>query len=399
MTPRRAATAGGSWRWPWRSGGAPVSAGRKGVVHVVDSLVVGGAQQLLVSYAAEAHRRGDAVLVIDLSGHAEADGRITGQIRGHGAEVVSLPRGGWGAWAAFSQILVVARLLARRRPEVVQTHLTRAHVVGLLASRFVGVPAVATLHNTRVGGDGNSPRALAFETWLLRHAARSLVACGAVVERAHRQRLAPRPVTVVPNASSPPEELDEQRRRLLRLEIAGRECTLVLAVGRLIEQKGYGDLLDAFALVARLRSDVDLAVVGEGEEREMMLARARAAGIEERVHLLGRRDDVGPLLQAADLYVAASRWEGLPLALLEAMAAGLPVLATAVGDVPSVVDEGSGVLVPPSESDVLAAAMVELLDDVARRTSLGAGARRRAVEEFGVARWYDRLRAVHATIR
>ena len=312
-------------------------------------------------------------------------------------EVVAVPRRAGGVRGGAGQLLRLRRVLAARRPLVVQTHLTQAHLVGLPAARLARVPSVATLHSMRVGDDGNSGRALRVETLLLRRAAGVVVACGEVVERSQRARLAPRTPVVVPNATEPVRDLTPAARAELRATVTDdADALLVVAVGRLVDGKGYDDLLDAFGTVLAEQPRAQLLVLGDGPDGPRLRSRAQEPGLVGRVHLLGQRDDVAALLSASDLYVSASHWEGLPLAMLEAMAAGLPVVVTDVGDVPTVVDRASGLLVAAQQPEALAQAVLELLRDLPRLRASGAAARHRVTQTAGVGQWYDRLRVAHA---
>ncbi len=367
--------------------------GHRRVVHVIADLRVGGAQRLLLTWAAEAARRGDFVTVVSLSA---AEVTLGGQLQALGAELVVLPAGPGGPVGLAAQVLRLSRVVRARRPAVVQTHLTQAHLVGLPAARLVRVPAVATIHSMLVGGDGNSNRALHAETRVLRRLAHCVLACGAVVERLQRERLRPARAVVVPNGVAPVPPVPEAERAALRRELTGSlEAPVLLAVGRLAVGKGYEELMTAFAEVAATVSDVVLVVVGDGPLAPALARLADQLGIAHRVRLLGQRHDVGALMRSADVYVSASHFEGLPLAMLEAMSAGLPIVATEVGDVPTVVDDQVGALVPPRDAGALAEALLVVLADAARRQRLGEGACRRVAEIAGVPEWYDRTLAVH----
>lgn len=363
------------------------------VVHVIADLQVGGAQRLLLTWAGEARRRGEPVTVVSLSETGDALGD---QLRALDAEVVTVPTGSWGPVSMVVQVVRVARVLRRHRPAVVQTHLTRAHLVGLPASRLARTPAVATLHSMLVGSDGNSDRALATETQVLRHLAHAVLACGAVVERRQRARLAPATAHVVPNGVAVVTALDPRERVALRTHLVGStEPFILLAVGRLADGKGHDDLLTAFADVVEHHAGCVLVVVGDGPLAGSLERQAADLGITAWVRLVGQRHDVASVMAAADVYVSASHFEGLPLAMLEAMSAGLPAVVTAVGDVPTVVDDSCGVLVAPQDPSALAAALGALLSDPDRARSLGVAARHRAGVVAGVPQWYDRTRAVH----
>jgi len=370
----------------------PASSGR--VVHVIAHLQVGGAQQLLVTWAKEAERRRDPVTVVSLSSDRTD---ISAHLQALGVEVLHLPRRATGPLGILGQVLRLRRLLVACRPDAVQTHLTYAHLVGLPAARSAGVPCIGTLHSMLVGGDGNSRRALWWETQVLRRFAGGVLACGAVVERNHRDRLRPRRAVVVPNATEAVPPASAAARLAMRdaLELP-HQAAVVLAVGRLAEGKGYDDLLRAFVHVAGEQPSAVLVIVGNGPLTEHLQDLARRTGIGESVRLLGQRRDIPAIMGAADLYVSASHWEGLPLAMLEAMSARLPVLVTSVGDVPTVVDEACGVLVPPQDPAALAGAMSTLLREPTRLRLLGEGGQRRVTEVAGVQQWYDAVRAVHA---
>lgn len=170
----------------------------------------------------------------------------------------------------------------------------------------------------------------------------------------------------------------------LRLELCrGRPGPLFLTVARLDAQKGHDVLLRAAALVP----GVQFALAGEGPERSSLEEFTAELGLGDRVRFLGSRTDVPALLATADAFVLSSHVEGSPLAILEAMAAGKPVIATAIGGTDEVVEHGqTGLLVPQGDVEALAAAMRELAEDSALRMRLGAMARVRAEQQFSVER-------------
>jgi glycosyltransferase involved in cell wall biosynthesis len=160
---------------------------------------------------------------------------------------------------------------------------------------------------------------------------------------------------------------------------------LIIVVAKLFAQKGHAVLLEALASTS-VRTDDAVLVVGEGPERDRLEDIARRRGLR-CVRFLGARPDIPQLLAASDLFVLPSLWEGLPMALLEGMAAGLPVIATDVAGSRQVVVNGeSGLLVPPGDPTALASAMTGLLADDAERTRLGRAARQRVESEFSAAR-------------
>ena len=159
--------------------------------------------------------------------------------------------------------------------------------------------------------------------------------------------------------------------------------TLLLFVGRLVEHKNLPRLLDAFARVAAERPHVRLLLVGGGPLHDTLAARIRELKLDERALLLGERSDVAALMKAADLLVAPSLREGMSNVILEAMALGLPVLATRVGGTPEVIEDGRhGVLVDPTDTQALADAMLQLIDDPVRRQAIGQAGRQKVLEQY-----------------
>ena len=178
-------------------------------------------------------------------------------------------------------------------------------------------------------------------------------------------------IAVIPNAVTlaPPAPRDAALRARVLL---GQRAPLVLTVARLDAQKGVAYLLDAAAEVP----DAIFVIAGEGPERATLEARASALGIAHRVRFLGHRRDVPPLLAIADLFVLPSLWEGLPLSVLEAMAAGVPVVATRIGGTDELVRDGeTGTLAPPENGSALAEAIRAALYDRERALRMAAAAR------------------------
>lgn len=189
------------------------------------------------------------------------------------------------------------------------------------------------------------------------------------------------------------DEGSVERAAELRATFGFEEDHVVVGfVGRLVGVKGLDSLLAAVRRLAPSHPELRFLVVGGGRLRPELEADVVRFGLKGRVVFTGHRPDVPDLLQLMDLYVAPSRMEGLPMAVLEAMQAGLPAVATDVGGHPELIEDGeTGFLTPVGSVDALAARLAKLASDPALRVSLGAAARRRAEEEFGHATFVDRL--------
>jgi glycosyltransferase involved in cell wall biosynthesis len=181
-----------------------------------------------------------------------------------------------------------------------------------------------------------------------------------------------------------------EKRRELGLPL---DKKIVCTVGRLMPVKGLGHLLRAAQRLVAVRDDVVFAIVGDGPLKGELLRMVRELGIEQRVFFLGFRRDVREVLSSADAFVLTSLHEGIPMSLLEAMSIGLPAVATRVGGIPEVIEDGSsGFLVTPGDEEAIAAAIVAALSESGREISIHG--RERVQREFsltGMAAHTDRI--------
>jgi len=188
-------------------------------------------------------------------------------------------------------------------------------------------------------------------------------------------------------------------REELRRELGASPATVVLiTVARLDPVKDLSTLLSAVGHAKRESIDVMLVVVGDGPERAPLESAVATLGLATNVAFLGHREDARRWLNAADLYASSSISEGISLTILEGMSAGLPVIATAVGGTPEIVDASCGILVPARDGAALGAAIVALARDPGRRQQLGTAARARVLESFTLDRMVDRYRRIYEEV-
>ena len=284
----------------------------------------------------------------------------------------------------------VVRAVRADRPDLVHTHLVHADVYGGAAARLLGIPAVSTRHNDDrylLGPFRYVDRAFA-------RPARRLIAISDAV-RGFLERAGHDPaklVTIRYGLDELPSTRSEPTPAAAGIPA---DAPLALAVGRLIEQKDHATLLRAFALVRSALPDARLAILGSGPLEAETRRRVAELRLEDAVTLPGRTD-IRDWLERADVFVHTSRWEGFGIVLLEAMLAGLPVVATRVSAVPEVVADGeTGLLVDPGDAAGLAAHLESLLADRERAAALGDAGRRRARAEFSVARMAGRTHEVY----
>ena len=211
----------------------------------------------------------------------------------------------------------------------------------------------------------------------------------------------PERIVLIPEAADPARVAAGRPASEVRAELrVGPDEVLLLGMGALLPRKGFDTALDAVAgLAPRLRDRVQVRNGGEGDSRAAWETRAHELGLAERVLFLGRRTDTGDLLHAADVVLMPSRAEGLGVAALEAMAAGLPVVASRVGGLAfSVVDEETGFHAEPEDAAGFTSAIGNLVEDEALRARLGAAARERATARFSPGVMVDEYEALYADI-
>lgn len=294
-------------------------------------------------------------------------------------------------------------LFARVRPDIVHTHLLRADLFGGLAARWAGVPVIVStayaVGDYRRAVRRRSDGVLDAVCGLL---PTHVLAVSDAVRRdcVERLGLAPSRVRVIHTGIDPPDSVDANAVRRVRAELGARPGDrLILAVARLSYEKGIEVLIDAAAIVRTRHATARFAVLGDGPLRGALQTRINRLGLGECVRLAGFCEDVWPALAAADVVCMPSLMEGMPNALLEAMALARPVVASDVGGIPeAIVDGVSGLLSPPGDAGELAGRLCRALADPDWASALGRAARveleRRFLARDVVARyaqWYESL--------
>ncbi|MCL6554171.1 MAG: glycosyltransferase family 4 protein [Firmicutes bacterium] len=374
------------------TGTGPLRA-RPRVLHVITLSEWGGAQACVLALA-----RGmrDAFEICVACG---AGGRLVQRLRQEGIRTVEIPalRRHPHPVADLVALWQLVRLMRDERFDLVHCHSTKAGLLGRIAARVAGVPAVLfTAHGWAFAG-GWHPVVRALAVLAERVAARLATRIICVSEHDRQCALragvgVPAQVVVIrPGVEPTAWSLgDSATTRHL-----SQPCTVV-TVSRLASPKDPLTLLDAWDAVP---GGHRLLLVGDGPLRRVVEVRISRGGQAGRVQLLGTRDDIPALLRSADIFVLSSRWEGLPLAVVEAMMAGLPVVATAVGGIPETVLHGeTGLLVPPGDAHALASALHRLLQDADLRRRMGEAGRRRAMACFTQQRMVDATVALYRQI-
>ncbi len=263
-------------------------------------------------------------------------------------------------------------------------HGYKANLLGWLATRRVGIPIVSVSR----GWTGECFRVRLYE-WLdkrvLRRMDRVVCVSEGQAEKVRRAGVAGTKITVIHNGVRPQRfacPKPEYRQRLLELFPAAPKL-IVAAAGRLSPEKGFDVLIDAAATVVAKEPEVGFVLFGDGPLREQLNARIERLGLADRFILTGFRSNLDDYFPHFDLFAQSSHTEGLPNVILEAFAASVPVVATAVGGTPEIVEDGqNGLLVPAGDAPALASAIMRLTNDTSLKVQMGTAGRQRVETEF-----------------
>jgi len=340
------------------------------VLEVVGNAIVGGMETYVARLVERLPRAQFAITCV-----CPFESPFTERLRSRGCAVYITPIFDDPSWLS---IQFTTGLIRRLGVQVIHAHLWNAHLLASICASLTGVPLVATMH-------GRTVPVADFEIYRVAESILTLV-CQNAYQHALSLGVHPGHAVLIPNGV--PVELFAGDRKpgylqsVLHLPAATR---LVGFIGRLEPEKGPLTFVQMAALLRTAVPDVHFVLVGDGSLRNELLASARALGIEDKVHFTGARFDMPAVLASLELTVLTSESEGMPLALMEAMASGIASVASSVGGVPEIVLNGvTGLLVPPRSPDAAANAVAMLLGDPARVLAMGTAARERAQSHFGI---------------
>jgi glycosyltransferase involved in cell wall biosynthesis len=337
------------------------------ILYLSTSMGMGGADKLLLIAAQEMQSRGHEVLIVSLTPLGPMG--LEARTKGVPTESLEMRRG----LPDPRGLVRLIHLVRAWKPDILHSHMIHANLMARALRLLVPIPAlVSTIHNIYEGG----PLWMAAYRATNRLVDQMTIVSQAAADRFVRKSIIPRELLrVLPNGLdiTPFKNVRATARESQRasLEVEGK--FVWLAVGRFEVAKDYPNMLRAFAKVCQQDSRAVLLLVGRGSLQAEAEAIGRDLGLGATVRFLGVRNDVPELMSAADAYVLSSAWEGMPIVLLEAAAAGLPIVATVAGGNHEVVrDELSGFLVPPRDAEALSRAMMRMMKmSEAERRSMG----------------------------
>lgn len=349
---------------------------KRKIIYLVTRMIIGGAQETVKYTVEHFHQRGDEVLLVSgveagREGLFEVDAPMLSM-----PEIVRRisPKNDLKAF------LKLVRLFQRERPDIVHAATAKARFL-VLAARVAGVPIVMqTIHGFSFNNEIDKKRGLyiRLERLVARFCHCNVMVSKTDERQGFRLRILRRKTTalITPGVNvAKMRGADAAHVAALRSEWAPLGETVFTLVGRLSNPKTPEVFVEAAHLILQEQPNAKFLLVGDGSKRELLTERIRELKMTDKVLLLGLRTDVGAVMAASDIIAHCSTHEGLPKTVLEAMAAGKPVIASNVGGVPHVVHDGeNGLLVPPQNPTAMADAMRKLMTDAALRARLVASA-------------------------
>jgi glycosyltransferase involved in cell wall biosynthesis len=360
------------------------------ILHAITPGAVGGLESVVRALVAGHAGRGHQVTVAAVVDPEPGPHPLLVALEQAGATVTRIPARGR---RYLQERRTLLEEIAGRKPDVVHTHGYRSDVLAGSAARAAGIPTLTTVHGF-TGGDLKNRLYEHIQLMAFRRAD-AVVAVSRPLEATLRQRGVPADrLVLLPNAWSPGGAPCPRDTARATLGLAG-ERFVAGWVGRISGEKG----LDVFlrAMTDPPLHDVEAVVIGEGRERTACEALARSLGIAGRVTWSGMVPDAGRLVTAFDAFVLSSRTEGTPITLFEAMAAGVPVVATAVGGVPDVAGD-TALLVPPEDPALLAGAIAAVRREPQPAAARAGAARRRLQERYDTGPWLEAYETLYSRL-
>ena len=370
---------------------------RRKVFYLLDSLEIGGTETQAVELALRLPADEYEITL----GCLRLQGPLLGRLRGSGVRVQEFhPRGGIDSPAGLYQLLRLAAFLRRRRFDVVHTHDLWSNVMGVPAARLAAVPAIISSRRDLAHFDWYEGKR---RVWLRRiqNLSNVVLANATPIRDAlvAEDGFAPEKLRVIHNGVDT-EKFQRGKRDRERLLPGAGDGQLVVLVGNMhSDVKGHPWLIAAAPAVVREFPKTRFVFAGEGESRATFERQAAELGLQQSFAFLGRRDDIPDVLASCDIAVLPSKAEGLPNAVLEYMAAGLPTIASRVGGNAELVQDGvTGLLVPPLDSGALANALLRLLRDPELLQQIASAGRHLASEGFTFERLVQETDALYTEL-
>ena len=379
------------------------------IVHVITRLIIGGAQENTVLTCRGLVERGHKVTLI-AGPETGPEGSLWDQAHQSGCELIKLDamRRAVHPWRDWRALRELRRRFENLAPEVVHTHSSKAGIIGRVAAAKAGVPTIIhTIHGMSFNRTQPTHRRILYR-WLERRVApctaRFITVADAMIDQAVSAGVAPRDRFTTIHSGMETDQFApdlEQRSRFRREWNVTEDEVVVGTIARLFDNKGYEEILAAMPSAVAREPKLKFVWIGDGANRARYEDRLARIGLRDRVRLVGliHPDQVPAHVSGFDVVLHASRWEGLPRALVQGLLMEIPGISFDNDGAPEVVIDGeTGCLVPLGDVDRLADAIVKLAADARSRRKMGAEGRARCLQRFDWRRMVERIEALYTDL-
>lgn len=361
--------------------------GARRILFLIDDLKIGGAEQVVVNLVTGLPKEEFIPTVCALEG-----GPLIQVLKERGIDTFIINK---KYPFDFGFLLFLINLIKKRGIQLIHTNLLVSSIYGWIAAKLLKLPVVITIHGENIFNLQHGGNIFPF---IVRHSD-SLIAVSYQLRAYIDEYRKIKNAKVVYNGIDTDRFNGNLSRTKVRAGLGLLPDDLVIGtVGGLRPAKNHSVLFSAFKKVKEVNSRIKLMIVGDGPLFESLRSLVRSLKLEESVLFTGERRDIPELLTVMDIFVLPSLFEGLPISLIEAMASGLPVVASRVGGIPEVIEKNNGILVQPDDTEGLKDALLTLLNDEETRIAMGKENRKRVKAHFSLSKMTAEYESVYATL-
>jgi len=368
---------------------------RINILHIYQNSKIGGVQQQLLSLLKTYNREVFNPIFCCLGPREE----IGTEAEKLGIELISLDRVRYNKFST-GIVIYLYRLMKRKHIHIVRTHRYRSNLYGRFAAFLARVPVIIASVHDNYRTDKRLGRRIINR--ILSKITDKIVAVSEDIKKdiVKYDKIDPSKILIIPNGIDTERFSLDRNAAGLRKEFSLKDNDIILGfVGRIVHAKGLEYLIDALSHLGKEFKNMKLLIIGEGYLLDGLHEKSKRENIHDRIIFTGRRRDIPDILSCFDIFVMPSIAEGLPNALLEAMAMGKPIVATTVGGIPEVIKNGfNGLLVPPGDPVTLAAAIKELLDDRQLAARMGQAARDLVVTRYSIKETAQKWQSLYLSV-
>ena len=380
---------------------------KKKIAYVVTPVEFGGAERVSLNFLRNIDRNRFLVYPIIFFRPWEEDSIFLKELKKEGYPLHKIPISVRSSLKERDRLWLVRCvkmifvILFKERFDLIHTHGYFADIITILVAKVLRIPVISTCHGFIEDGR-KLKRSNGTDRMVLRFSNRIIAVSQGIKDELLKSGIKESKIEVVLNAvqtNTDNDVLTHDRYKKRRAVHASEKDFVLGYIGRLSREKGIHYLLDAVEILAKRNIPIKTVIIGDGPAKKDLELMVRQKGLEDKVFFAGFQTDVRKWIPAMDVFVLPSLTEGTPMALLEAMACGIPIVASAVGGVPQIIDSGKeGILVPPGKPEDIAAGIMELYSSNSLRENFAQAAYRKVKSDFDIKEWTEKIESQYAEL-